>query len=361
MTRDKVVLLAEDCVEVNNVLYFVSKDINVVFGLDITNGNVFAINCLPEHGVLDKRLGAKILSWNDELIFAPMKAKKVWRYNLQTKNWMGYERKLLEAGKTGTEMFDAVLYNDTAFIIGCNYPAIMKIELLNNEITYIEEPYQLLKEKKHAMGDSYFRTSYARIENRIFLASCLDNLVLEFDLESLEFKWHEVGRKGNCYSGISWDGKYFWIAPRNNTPLVRWNGKDDVIEYSLPEEFRDCKNYFLGVVSWNDEIILPGFESEYSLIMEKGKMGAFKKVSGQFLFFKEMCNGKVISCTADGELVIRQRDEEKRYALVCEKEMLLDVMKTNFIESECKRNKEIRLIENDLFSIETFIEWITVK
>lgn len=356
MNSDNSIFLAEDCVEVEEKMYFISKYMNIIFSLDTIDGKVSMVSCLPEHDAFDSRLGAKILSWRNELIFAPMKAQKIWRYNLETKRWKGYERK---AYIDETEMFEAIIYGDTAFIIGSNYPAIIRIDLVSDKMTYIDEPYRFLKEKKIGMNDSYFRTSYARIGSWIFLASCLDNMVLKFDLESLEYKWLEIGSKGNCYSGISWDGEYFWLAPRKGTPLVRWNGENEITEFALPAEVDDRALNFLGVVCMGDEIILPGFTAKYSLIMNKNKGGKFEKIQGQYLFYKEMSNGKVISCSTAGELVIVQKNQVKKFTLACDKKMLVDFIKHNFFQNESVKKRGINVMESEIFGIKTLIELIT--
>ena len=84
----KIGINTEDCVRVEDYIYFISRDYNVIFRLKIKTGEVYIVGSLPEEHMLECQLGAKIVYANGELIFAPMNAKKIWRYNINDKKWI---------------------------------------------------------------------------------------------------------------------------------------------------------------------------------------------------------------------------------------------------------------------------------
>ena len=67
----------EDCVRIDNNLYFICRDFNVVFKLNIETGRMESVSSMPEESPYEWRLGAKIIHWNGSLFFAPMRAKKI--------------------------------------------------------------------------------------------------------------------------------------------------------------------------------------------------------------------------------------------------------------------------------------------
>lgn len=301
-----VTLLTEDCVQVENKIYFIARDINVVCSLDLNTQKVQIVDSIPEEDILASRLGAKIVHWRNELIFAPMKAKKIWLYNLDTKEWHGIKRKEIGDKKENGLMFQAVLHGDKLFVIGSDYPAIICLDLLSEQTTYIESPYNRLKEVKEKIGDIYFRHGYVQRGTRIYMASCLDNYVLEFDMETLKHQWIKVGSEKNRYSGITWDGENFWLAPRTNTPIVKWDGGNVVEEYSLPEGFEQEMTYFLGAVYDNGRIILPRMKNcAIDIVdLEKGKMKLDEK---RYSFYHRADNQGIVGQTLDGIMEICDR------------------------------------------------------
>ncbi len=357
MENNKIILCAEDCVKVANKIYFISKDINIVFEIDLLTREINIVDSIPEESILSKRLGAKILCWRDELIFAPMTAKKIWRYSLKTKIWKGYERESLRDGNTGNEMFDAVLYGDNAFIIGSNYPAIMCINLLTEEVEYIKEPYDILTEKRKSLEDCYFRTSYVHIDDAIYLATCLDNKVLRLNLNTKSYEWISVGAEGNRYSGITWDGKDFWLSPRMNTSLVRWDGKECVTEYKLPDKFCEKRLYFLGIVSKDKSMILPAFYTGNSLIMNKDDK-VFEELDVAYYFYKNY-DDISISLTSKGELIITEDNEIRNIYLEFDRKILSDYIKSKVLIENIY--SDICVDESSEFDITTFCELLSVS
>ncbi len=332
MVNDKmedtmVKVSAEDCVQVGNEIIFICREFNMICALDLDNGDIRIIGSLPEESLFAERLGSKIIYWRDELIFIPMKAKKIWRYNIKTGEWRGYERKDLGDGMTELGMFEAVLYNDEIYAIGCYYPAILRLNLLNDKVTYLEEPFKDLKVNKKKVRDCYFRTGYVQRDYMLYLATVMDNKVLALDMQSLEYKWFEVGDKGNTYSGIAWDGDKFWLAPRHSTPIVSWDGKNEVKQYKFPPEYSNRNYAFLGVTNTKDGVIFPGMNSEKTVIVKNDILSIMQ---GQFLFYNVINSNKLVSISKESVLKIYGEDE-KTYILNIAKNTIEKYIEENVV------------------------------
>lgn len=302
-----MILLFEDCVKVENDLYFICRDYNVVCKMNIESGKIEGVTNIPEEKADEFRLGAKIIYWNDFLFFAPMSAKKIWKYNLKQKTWVGYERKKLDSWLPHGDMFQSILHKDKIYYIGCLYPAIIILDLKSEKMEYITAPYENRIELAKTKNDSFFRTDYVQIGEYMYMASCIDNTVLKFNLDTYDFEYIEVGGKENMYAGLDFDGEEFYLSPRKNGKGVVWNPKNGATRYlTLPYENMENKAVFGGVVCMKDKIIFPACFSKDTVEIHfdnKTKPQLFN-TGKQYMFYKRIDDETVISLTTDGELEI---------------------------------------------------------
>ncbi len=249
----------------------------------------------------EKQLASQIVLWEQKLVFIPKGARSIWISDLELQNWkrIGYED---ESKGFFTEYvsFQAFLYGEKLFIVGADYPAIMCLEK-NGKLTYIREPYQRLVPRLSSMREFFFRKGYVLKKNYVYLASCRDNFVLKLCLDTYEYEWLEIGSKGNRYSGITSDEKYFWLSPRpNSSPIVKWDGANKIEEFDLPDGVKTQGRPFQGIFTMKNGIFLPGFEQKYSIfIPEHGKM---KTVEGQYFCYRQLENKDYIVQHTDGIL-----------------------------------------------------------
>jgi len=334
-----ITLAAEDCVKVGDFLYFIAKNYNFIFKLGLTSGDISIIDSIPEERVLSKRLGAKIINCGTYLFFAPMNAHKIWRYDLENNEWKGYAiKESAEFGETD-KFFQAVKYKEKIFFLGSNYPSIVVFDLNTDNIEYIKEPYldraAIAKEKK----DSFFRTDYAQVDNKLYRASCLTNEVLQFDLDNYDFQYIKIGAKGFRYSGIDFDGQYFYLAPRVNTPAVMWDGKEKIEEVPLP--YTGDKNSYIwgGVTCKEDEVEYYACFDNNSVIVDKRGNTTVKKV--KYFFNKRICIDGYVSLDSEGNLQVDIDGKKYQHDLKVEKGYVLD-----YIGKEMKRRGELDALLN---------------
>ena len=318
MNRE-VNLLAEDCLKRNKKLYFVSKDTNVIYSINMKIGKLEFIDCIPEESILKKNLCHKILTWNDEMIFIPMNAKKIWRYNLVTKQWHGIN--LGEYENKRDKFFQAFVYKNDLFMIGCGCPAIFRLNLITEEFLIIKKPFKHLINKKMFVTDIFFRYHFVQKGTKILMASCVDICVMEFDLKIKKVLFYKVGNEKNKYSGIVWDGDNYWLSPRYKTPIVRWDGKNKSKEYNLPNEILENEIGFLGVVATDNGILFYGKKDYSILITEKNDNINMKIIHQTYVFYKREEN-ETIKLLRNGKLVVENNKYKKIFHIIAKKNSL---------------------------------------
>lgn len=317
------VLFMEDFLRINDWLYFMNKDVNLVCRLHLNSDKIEILGSFPEEDFYAPRLSVSIVQWRNKLVFAPLKAKKIWIYDLDAKEWKGIARR--GAVVEGNAFFKAFLYEDKVFMVGSDFPAILCLDMLTEKISYIEGPYRRLFALKEKVNDIFFRNYGVQKGSKLYLASCLDNYICEFDMDTLQHRWIQIGSAGNRYVGITWDGNCFWIAPRDGSAVFKWDGGENIKEYKLSQTMAsDCK-YIYGVICMERKIFFPGILGKCSF--EFGiEDGAMQKIQDGYScckredsgdLFLQTTKGEVLMCMADKPVkswkcVIRKKDI-KRY------------------------------------------------
>ncbi len=320
MKHDSIKVIMEDCVLIENRIYFFSRDWNALYTTDLDSNRITFLGIMPEENVLARRLCAGII-YNrnrEELILIPMTAKKIWIYDLKTAQWKGLERKYMTDGDFHKEIFRAAEYKNNLFLIGSNYPAIIRMNIDTYELDYLTEPYTFLKPLKNGI-EGYFRSDFCLKENQLLLASCLNNYVLKIDLNTFDFEWHEVGEYGFCYSGIAWDGEYYWLSPRTGTPIVKWDGKDKTEYFPLPEEFDSLIYNFLGVQYVDGKLIFPGMLQNKTLMIDTNtRKQKIEIYEGQYFFYRYSERQGILSQNVDGLFQWKYPEQNDSLNLYCE-------------------------------------------
>ena len=314
-------IVFEDCVRVDESLYMIDRNYNVIYNLNIKTGELIIVDSIPGENLLAYRLGAKIIHHNDDLYFSPMNAKNIWKLNLKSKQWKSYERKEISNWTTQTDMFQAIVYKNKIFFIGCLYPAIIVLDTLTDKMVYIEEPYKFLNVKAKEAGDACFRTDYVQIDSYIYLASCVSNEVFKFDMNTCKFKFIPVGDDDFKYSGIAYDGNSFFLSPRKNTPIVIWDGNVGVKNIELPLEFKERNKMIFGGVCYDEgKLIFPACFWDKSIVIDNKTEIRIENVS--YYFYKKIDERTIVSLSKTNEIMIRYDGKEYKYTLeIDEKEL----------------------------------------
>ncbi len=321
----------EDCERIGDKLYFIDKKINLVYCMGIMTGEIVIIGSMPEEKIFSNRLGAKIIHYNNSLYFSPMYAKKIWKYNLNTLEWTGYERKNLPNWTNDQDMFQAVLWHNKIFFIGSHYPAIIVFDLETDSMEYIVEPYCEIYKTAEAKMDACFRTDYVQIGDVIYMASCVTNEVFMFNLESYEYNYIEVGNKNYSYSGIDYDGELFYLSPRKNGPIIVWDGKKIIREISISSIYGDKDIYiFGGVVCKNNEVYFPSCFHDYSLVLEnKSDYNSLRAYKEKYHFYKKIDPKTYVKLNSCGCMCIDFGSKKYSYDLSIERDIISEWIRRN--------------------------------
>lgn len=350
--NERQILLVKDCAYADRKFYFIAKQFNLLFCFDYEKKEIILLDVIPEGAIVEDEICGAIVQIRDQLICTPNKTPFIWVYHLKEKIWTRVELKQSKTGKRG--ILQAFEYKGYLFLVGSWYPAIVRIDVESWEIEYFEDPYEEKKKKIGKVFDAFFRSHYVIKKNYLYLASCLDNSVLQFNLDTGDYKWIIIGDSENRFSGIAYDGNDFWLAPRFNSPIIQWNGNEIICKKILPDNFDGDNNYFFGIIYEEDNVILPNMLKPCSVII-KTKENTINTIEKQYTLMKELGNGLIVSQTIEGYLEISEKTSTYIYRLEINSDEFL-----NFYESKGKKviKEPVFFKEGDIFSLDRFIKEI---
>lgn len=310
----RINLSAYRCTYWEEKLYCIAGDFNLLFSIDTKDGTVELIDTIPQTDLLSTFSRGHMIIHNNKLIIPPDKSGKIWIYNLQSKCWSSISIEKRNTLYGSGVFFQAYIYDNNLFLIGGDYPAILCLNLENQTCEYIEEPYQDIIDRHHNIDFSYFRLQGVSLKNNLYLASSLDNYVLKFDMQTKKHQWIKVGDDSYVYSEITWDGNSFWLSPRINCDIVKWDGKEKTKILPMPSELKPSLNLYAWTACYDgDHVIFPCISHPKSIIIDTQK-DTFEIQEQQYTLYTRLDNDMVISQTKEGELSIKQDNTTQTYS-----------------------------------------------
>lgn len=305
----KINLLAYRCAYWNGKLYCMAQNLNLLFSIDLENGTTELVASIPEENARMDAACGDIKVWNDKLIFSPNVIKKLWIYDLVSKHWDSIE---IDYPHWGAGTFSQIhIYQDTAFLIGASYAAIACVNLKDHSCHYIKTPYKESAARYTGKRFYFFYFNSVRIKDTLYLASCVNNFVLKFDLATKTHKWIQVGDKENVYSEIAWDGESFWLSPRKKGDIIKWDGGTGTEILPLSTIPDNEAHYVWHIMNNGKEILLSNTFQHKSISIDK-ETNDLHVSDTSYSLLSQLDNGMLVTQTTDGKLLIKEENLSDR-------------------------------------------------
>lgn len=197
--------------------------------------------------------------WRDRLVFAPCAAKEI--AVLDCKRGVVKKiplRRMTENEKdpmAALKFWDAVVYRDEVYFLGTNYPAIVCLNLLTEELTYYTDWVKWIEPRA---GDQRYLSGGVIRGRYAYLGYFWAGAVLRLDLENHSMETIELATKVKGFCEVADDGEDLWFAPRGCGNVVRWNpDSGEVRETEIPYiKKKDCDVPFCVPLIDEDKVYL---------------------------------------------------------------------------------------------------------
>lgn len=186
----------------NGVIWGALVALNGLVCISMNTWKVQFVARFPEEDEDGIRLYGGAVYYQEKLIFCPMRAKNIVVYDITRNSFCSIplDMGIAKNSKMYKENYkteDIVLYDDYAYIIGCSYPAIIRISMQDMSVKYITQPYKELDKRIKDYSSGYF-ACVTRQNNYLYAGCCLSGDILKF---SLEDETYEIIRTD--FSGIN--------------------------------------------------------------------------------------------------------------------------------------------------------------
>ena len=279
-------LVSEDILHFGDKLYLFANNMNMLYSIDVGTGCVELIGGIPNKDFFDKRLVAEIIEWKRCIYLIPLASGSIWIYSIDNKNWEEIEINSYKNNWANSYFRNALIFNDVLYLFGGYYPAIVKVNLNTRIVQY---DFDIFENRREEAKDLFFRGEPVQVDDNVFLASAIDNSILKYSLTQSTHEWLSVGKEGDSFSGIEWDGKNFWIAPRHNgMDIIKLTGTKEV-RYSLPSELNKKDCVYIGICGVDGKYVVP---TRYG---DKGSIlfnidGTFEVTDDYYSIYKKKCD-----------------------------------------------------------------------
>lgn len=232
-----------------------------------------------------KQAFSNIVTYKEFLVMIPGFAKEVVIVNRKdrTKERVKIPEPERRIGTCECGFHTGVAYNHYVYIFGANYPRIVKLNMLNKEISVIDLLMQYPDLTFHEDPRGCFQHYFLRGESGFF-PFINTNAVMQFDFKTEEVLIHRVGNVEQRYISIEGDDTYIWLIPRNacSGSILRWNPTDgEVIYYSqYPYGFDHRSDAFYKTVKIDNKILLFAFRGNMNISIDTsiGKLESFPDI-----------------------------------------------------------------------------------
>ncbi|MDE5759050.1 MAG: hypothetical protein K2H85_10635, partial [Allobaculum sp.] len=131
MENGKIKLTSEAMTMFKDKLLCVAMDANIVYTIDLRNGEIGLLYNIPEEDFFSARLIGSVIVCEEQIFFIPYHAKKIWIYDSRNEKWKGIQ---LNHESCRAKFWNAHLFENYIYMIPSKYPAIVRINIYTFEI-----------------------------------------------------------------------------------------------------------------------------------------------------------------------------------------------------------------------------------
>ncbi|MCR4651624.1 MAG: hypothetical protein K5662_07680 [Lachnospiraceae bacterium] len=290
------------------------------------------------------------MEYNEEIIVAPLESRDIWIFSTKTRQWRSIPLNKYDYCTNKTYFRNMFMCGDVIVFAGGYYPALVTLKPEKNKIEYITN---IFSDRLDLPTDLFFRSRPIEIDNTLYFASCKDNSILKLNKSDFDYEWIPVGKEGNRYSGIAYDGHCFLLSPRKNTSIVKWDGYK-CSELEIPSYINRLNDTYSGIVETQEgflTIAVPGNHFG-SIILDKNEQ--IHITNNKYTMYKRFDSGAYIFQTDDGKVTYCDSYKQMyKFDLNMDKDHFYRL----WIESELDRKELTSEVFNEGESI-SFQTWI---
>ena len=252
---DKTSLAMYNMVEYKGEWYFFAFKDNCIYKMNRTSFAIKKVVRIP----LDEKMGGafpqygKIYIYHKKAFLIPWMTNRIVIYDFAQE-----KIRYIEYGQRdnrGEPFWDGVILGNALFLIPCAYESILKIDLITEEVSYLEldlDKGTPIEKRNYAWGSIYVD------KTKIYFTKLLDNKILQVDLEDNSRQVYECRYLENGGAGICGDEKFVWIVPQKAEKILCWDKKKKELRIydAFPEGYKSGEWSFCRIELCDEHLYL---------------------------------------------------------------------------------------------------------
>lgn len=247
--------------------WFVAGNFNALIEMNLLSMSMHVLGNVPNEKIDGVRLYSGIEKYNNLLVLVPMSAQEIAIFNLDSKEFSKIPIKRidnrLQRYNENYKFFAHYLYKDTCYLIGHTYPGIIRLNMNDMSQSIIDSWVDEFEKDSNNPSKSYFMNDYCLKDNTLIIPASMTNKVLLLELETNETKVCTIGKPYFSFSGVAYDGSFFWIMAYtlNGNTIIRWDGKDIYEMIEIPEINH---GWYIAAIYYNELVrFFPSWDENY--------------------------------------------------------------------------------------------------
>lgn len=347
-------------------LYFWNRMFNVLCRLNSESMQCEYVATDERYPIMTKRLYGSAEQVKSLVFFPPLSPDHYLVLDLNDNTVDYYAINVNEFIHTDSnyKFMTAQATDDYVCFVGTACACIVRVDVKTKKYTIFNDwsnefRYSIFNNK------DLFGSSLISEENTIIAPACYENKILEFNVSTGGWKVHSVPDYKKGFSGICFDGRYYWLLPSEDNIIIKWDkicNSFHRIELPLNKGLNEIQYggcvYFADKVmvqkAWKKEVLVIGEEDHEfrtlvfsdkneTKLVESYRPLSLIKLNDSRMLISDCSTGDLFEISADDLFMINKMEY---------KMSSLDNLDQGFNWSEeC-------ILEDELFNVELFVDKI---
>lgn len=267
----------ENCIFYKEKLWFSEYDCNELYCYDFEKKETSMVIKFENEAEYQTRLFSSLVTCENKIYCIPFSANKIYAINLENMKLTEHElskefpQKYVEYTEKA-KFSCGHAYEHYIYLVSSTYPAIVELDTWTGELKYYDDWVDEI-EKQYVTDEIAFFRKSIMVGETLFAPSCKGNCVLEFNAKTKQYILHEVGDETCAYSSICLARDEFWLSPRAEGPVVKWNSNTSqwISFKDYPISYSPCKGSFADIFYFNNNVYLIPLMTRVMLKVDEGK------------------------------------------------------------------------------------------
>lgn len=263
-----------------------------------------------------------VILYEKKLIIMPGRARKIMIYDITVSIFRFIEVKIPEVREDSNLFYGYVVADDYLFMIGNQYPCILKFNMRTEKIEKIVNLFP------YGEGKVFFREAILD-RDKLIIPAFDDALIFEVNIENLQWSSRQIGQFKEGFSSICKDESSIWLLPKDRGPVLQWHRKNNtIVEHKIENagfRYTPLKPNFHSGIYLDDKVWLIPFYGNCVLTIDikTGEISKDNTINRYLKTVQLTCGeckfraGQIVSgnihllCSCTGELIIYNPRENK--------------------------------------------------